>query len=503
MIELLVKVSSLFVCHDSSRLHLLYNNSIPKNYFSRSSSSSFSWHNFLASKKGDNRYSKFDSIHTSATDTGTRSICHDYTKNFPIYTVHHHDHHQGPFHLLHHHHLIHSNDTRQRWRSIITSSTTATTSITTRSSSSCSNSIRFFSKKKEEEKDKQNKNTKEPQSQSRVIIHDLQNGIKHVQLNRPEKLNSLDMEMFHAIANAARALREDTSVRVILLSGKGRAFCTGLDVKSIMMPSFTWPGAMAGKRKGSWVTLPTSKMDELLERPSGYQRRSKMLSQDAPSLEEVKEEDKEQMSVGSNDESHDFHERIIAMGNLAQDIAYLWRDIPVPVIAVLTGMCYGGGLQLALGADFRYSTRDCRLSVMESKWGFIPDMGASITQRELVRMDVAKELAFTGRVVQGEEGEKLGLVTRCSEDPMADALEMANVLIKRSPDSIAAAKHLFQRTWTSSESECLELETRMQKRLIPTWNQFAASVRNLGVELPYGKRQDFRGDDDDDCDNMR
>ena len=128
--------------------------------------------------------------------------------------------------------------------------------------------------------------------------------------------------MFHAIADAAMQIRTDKSVRAVIISGKGRAFCTGLDVASIITPS------------REYGVLPKGKMDRLLERPSGYERQT---------------DENDSSDSGAN-------------GNLAQDIAYLWRDIPVPVIAVLTGMCFGGGLQLALGADLRYATTDCKIS---------------------------------------------------------------------------------------------------------------------------------------------
>jgi enoyl-CoA hydratase/carnithine racemase len=154
-------------------------------------------------------------------------------------------------------------------------------------------------------------------------------------------------------------------------------------------------------------------------------------------------------------------------GNLAQDVGYLWRDLPVPVIAVLHGMCYGGGMQIALGADFRFTTPDCRLSIMEAKWGksltkcaprtakdqkvpsrvggssfapliisliltgLIPDMSASVTLRELVRMDVAKELTMTGRILDGREAASLGLVTRCVVNPMAEAEKLAVEIVQR------------------------------------------------------------------------
>lgn len=135
-------------------------------------------------------------------------------------------------------------------------------------------------------------------------------------------------------------------------------------------------------------------MNRLLERPSGY----------------------------GDDDSY---------GNLAQDTAYLWRELPVPVIAALHGMCFGGGMQIALGADFRFATPDCKLSIMETKWGIIPDMSASITLRELVPIDVAKELTMTARVISGVEAAQLGLVTRCAEDPIEEANKLAKEIVNR------------------------------------------------------------------------
>ena len=128
---------------------------------------------------------------------------------------------------------------------------------------------------------------------------------------------------------------------------------------------------------------------------------------------------------------------------------------------------------------------------MEAKWGLIPDMCATITLRELVRMDVAKELTFTGKIISGEEASKLGLVTRTAEDPLEEAMNVAEVIASRSPDSIAAAKVLYQKSWLATEKECLDLETELQKLLLPSWNQIAASGKNFGVSLPYQERGDF------------
>lgn len=184
-----------------------------------------------------------------------------------------------------------------------------------------------------------------------VVVNEIETGIFHVMLNRPEKMNALSVGMFEAIAETAVSFKQNKQARVIILSGNGKAFCTGLDVKSV----------------GS---NPTN-FSKLLQKPAGTE-----------------------------------------ISNLAQDVGYLWRQLPVPVIASIHGMCFGGGLQIAMGADFRFSTPDCKLSVMEAKWGLIPDMSASVTFREVVRLDVIKLLSMTARVFTGEEGRHYGFITR-------------------------------------------------------------------------------------------
>ena len=278
-------------------------------------------------------------------------------------------------------------------------------------------------------------------SEQRVQIKSLGDGIRNVILSRPSKMNALDMPMFESIAGAAAQLRDDPTVRAIILSGDGRAFCTGLDVKSV---------ANVGSN-------PLKNVDRLLERPSGYGR---------PYPEGT------------------------SIGNLAQDVGYLWRDIPVPVIASLHGMCFGGGMQIALGADMRFATPDCKLSIMEAKWGLIPDMSASVTLRELVRIDVAKELTMTGRIITGEEAAELGLITRCVADPMEESVKVAEEIVARSPDSVAATKRLYQETWVAPPAVCLKEETLIQRQLLASYNQLAASGRNFGIKIPYAKRKD-------------
>ena len=270
---------------------------------------------------------------------------------------------------------------------------------------------------------------------------DRSTGICSVELNRPDKLNSFDLKMFHDIAETVSNLKNERSVRAVVLSGQGRAFSTGLDIKAVM-------------NNGN----PKKQIHHLLERRS----------------RPFRDDDKE-----------------IIESNLAQDVSIMWREIDVPVIAVLHGMCYGAGLQIALGADFRYATKNCKLSIMEGKWGLIPDMGASILLRELVRIDVAKELTMTGRIINATEAHALGLLTRVCDTPLVEAEAFALELTKRSPDAIAAAKQLFQKTWTSySTNASLRLESTLQQKLLITWNQLARSGRSfLGWNIPYTKRK--------------
>jgi enoyl-CoA hydratase/carnithine racemase len=263
----------------------------------------------------------------------------------------------------------------------------------------------------------------------RVLIT-IEDGIAIVTLNRPEKYNGLDMPMFEAITRAARTLKKDRSVRAIILNGAGDAFCSGLDVKTV------------SKNPVNFL--------KLLVKPG---RR---------------------------------------ISNLAQNVGYLWRDVPAPVIAVTHGYCFGGGFQIALGADFRFSTSDCEFSIMESKWGLIPDMSLTVTLRELVPIDLAKELTMTARRFDGTEAKAMGLVSRVSDDPMAEAMNFARELAERSPDAVAASKLLFNRSWNATDRTALDWETKLQKKVLGRANQRIAVARNSGSpDKPYQDRRDF------------
>ena len=255
----------------------------------------------------------------------------------------------------------------------------------------------------------------------------LQDGVADVRLNRPDKMNALDSAMFDALIETGIALSNERTVRAVVLSGEGRAFCAGLDFASFM--------AMSGSETNNGS--PT-----LLNR-----------STDSPA-------------------------------NRAQRAAWVWTEVPVPVIAAVHGVAFGGGLQIALGADIRIAAPDARLSVMEIKWGLIPDMSGTQTLRRLVRLDVAKELTFSGRIVLGPEAAELGLVTRVADDPRAAALELAHEIAGKSPDAIRAGKQLLDRCGNLSVADGLRLEEQLQRNLIGSANQMEAVQANMQKRAP-------------------
>jgi enoyl-CoA hydratase/carnithine racemase len=241
-----------------------------------------------------------------------------------------------------------------------------------------------------------------------------------VTLTRPDKHNALDGAMFEGIIGAAEEVASITGVRAVVLHGEGPSFCSGLDIASL-------------------ASGPVS-LDDILER-TGDRR-----------------------------------------ANMAQRTSTDWIDLPVPVIAAVHGNCFGGGLQIALGADIRIAAPDAKLSVMEVKWGLVPDMGITSSLPRLVPIDVAKELTFTGRIFSGAEAAELGVVTRVADDPLAAAQELAAAIAQRSPDAVRAAKRLYDETWHAPADEGLLLETDLQRGLIGSPNQVAAVTAGMAKQ---------------------
>lgn len=265
-------------------------------------------------------------------------------------------------------------------------------------------------------------------SKERVTLA-IENGIAFVTLNRAEKRNALDMAMFKAIDRTSRQLRKNREIRAVVVQGEGEDFCSGLDVKSV-----------------------------LSQRSSAMSLLAKLLPGQA---------------------------------NLAQRVSVNWRKIPVPVIMVIQGRCWGGGLQIALGADFRYTTPEASLSIMEGKWGLIPDMGANLALRELVGKDVALRLAMTAEVVTAKDAMEMGLITGFSDDPLQQALQLVNTITERSPDAVAAVKKLYQNTWFRAEWLMLARESFYQLRILLGKNQGRAVKRQMNPEkkIPYAARK--------------
>ncbi|TWH16947.1 enoyl-CoA hydratase/carnithine racemase [Rhodococcus rhodochrous J45] len=261
-------------------------------------------------------------------------------------------------------------------------------------------------------------------SEQRVRIEIDEFGVATVTLDRAEKHNALDPAMFDAIVDATEQLAIDRTVRAVVLHGAGKSFCSGLDITGL------------GNRDGSGPR-------DLLARADGH------------------------------------------IANHAQRVAYGWSRVPAPVIAAITGNCFGGGLQIALGADIRFATPDARLSIMEVKWGLVPDMGITQSLPRLVGLDVAKELTFTGRILTGTEADALGLVTHVSDDPLAAAQELAHEIAGKSPHAVQAAKRLYEETWTGSDPEsALMLESTLQVELMGSPNQIAAVTAGMTERAP-------------------
>jgi enoyl-CoA hydratase/carnithine racemase len=262
-------------------------------------------------------------------------------------------------------------------------------------------------------------------TEQRVTV-EITGAVADVRLNRPEKRNALDGAMFAGLVTAGERLKSEPGVRAVVLSGEGPDFCAGLDFGSFQ-------AMRDGERLSALVKLPPG---------TGPAR-----------------------SIG-------------------QRAAYVWTEIPVPVIAAVTGNALGGGLQIALGADIRIVAPDARMSVMEIRWGLIPDMTGTQLLPELVGRDVAKELTFSGRVVRGEEAVSLGLATRVDPDPRQAALELARIVAGRNPQAIRAAKRLLEMAGRVDLATGFAAEQEEIGALIGSPNQAEAVAAEFGQRPP-------------------
>jgi enoyl-CoA hydratase/carnithine racemase len=259
-------------------------------------------------------------------------------------------------------------------------------------------------------------------SNDRVLVS-VSDHVATVTLNRPDKRNGLDLAMFEAIVAVGEALAKDSSVRAVVLEGAGKVFCAGLD----------W---------GAFLAMGDQAGPTLLARDSG------------------------------------------SPANVAQRVGWIWQELPVPVIASLHGAALGGGFQIALGADVRIAHPETQLSVMEIKYGLIPDMSISQTLLRLARPDVVAELLYTGRVLTASEGAPLGLVTRTADDPREAAHTLAKEIATKSPHAIRAGKKLLRGAVGLGPKESFLLETDLQLALLGTPNQMEAVMSVMQTREP-------------------
>jgi len=272
--------------------------------------------------------------------------------------------------------------------------------------------------------------------ENRVLI-DIQDHVAHVRLNRPDKMNALDDAMFAAIVDAGEQLKANKDIRAVVLSGEGRAFCAGLDM-------------------GNFANMASGKPDDATAK-----------------------------SQTATDAGGRLEHRTHGLANRAQYTSWVWRELPVPVIAALHGVAFGGGCQISIGADMRYAAPGTKICIMEMRWGLVPDMGATPYLPHLLRDDVLRELTYTNRIIEADEAQALGLVTRVVINPIEAALQTAAEIASRNPEAVRAAKRILNNAPFQNPQEILLAESREQDQIIGKPNQVEAVMANMEKRAPH------------------
>ena len=272
--------------------------------------------------------------------------------------------------------------------------------------------------------------------ENRVLI-DIQDHVAHVRLNRPDKMNALDDAMFAAIVDAGEQLKANKDIRAVVLSGEGRAFCAGLDM-------------------GNFANMASGKPDDATAK-----------------------------SETANDAVGRLERRTHGLANRAQYTSWVWRELPVPVIAALHGVAFGGGCQISIGADMRYAAPGTKICIMEMRWGLVPDMGATPYLPHLLRDDVLRELTYTNRIIEADEAQALGLVTRVVINPIEAALQTAAEIASRNPEAVRAAKRILNNAPFQNPQDILLAESREQDQIIGKPNQVEAVMANMEKRAPH------------------
>ena len=262
----------------------------------------------------------------------------------------------------------------------------------------------------------------------------VENGVADVRLIRSDKMNALDGQMFEALIEAGDVVSKDKTVRCVVMSGEGRAFCAGLDMGNF--------GKISEGESGA-----TKEREPLAVRTHG-------------------------------------------IANRAQQAVWAWRRCPVPVIAAVHGVAFGGGFQVMLGSDIRIVHPETKLSIMEIKWGLVPDMAGTALMREPARGDVVRELTYTGRVFSGAPAVDYGFAARTADDPYTESMALAKEIASKSPSAIQAAKGIFNAVATMDDAGVLLQESIAQDSVMGRANQIEAVM--AGMQKRDGAFEDVR-----------
>lgn len=266
-----------------------------------------------------------------------------------------------------------------------------------------------------------------------IVVTDVQENVATVTLSRPEKYNALNRAMFDAISEAGQALANRQDVRAVVLTGSGGNFCAGIDISG-----FGQADDPVGTFAGEAFAL-----------------------------------------VGESP------------ANRYQHPSWVWHALPMPVIAAIDGVCFGGGTQIAAGADIRIASPEARFSIMEVKWGLVPDMGFTPVMRHIMRLDHLKELTYSGRILTAAEALDYGLISKTEDDPLAAAQQLAGEIAAKSPDAIRGSKYLLNHAMSMDASAALRLEASTQLAVMGRANQMEAVMANMQKREPAFKDAEF------------
>ncbi len=260
---------------------------------------------------------------------------------------------------------------------------------------------------------------------------EVQDHVARVSFCRPEKMNAIDAKMFEAIPQAGKFLHEDSNIRVVILTGSGGNFSAGLD---------------------------KSNFESLLAKSS--------------------------MALGADDASSKLEERVHGIANVPQYAAWMWRELPMPVIVAIEGVALGGGLQMALGGDVRIAHPESRFSILELKWGLIPDMSSTQIMRHMIRDDIIRELTYTARIFGAEDALRWGFITHIDDNPTERAEALAKEIVGKNPHAVRASKRVIEQSYYQSAAEGLLTESIEQDQIIGSANQIEAVMAQLQKRSP-------------------